>query len=51
MMGKNNKKFGATLQVNAADRNISFSNFKQEKMEKSEELKPEKSKGAKPKVG
>jgi len=51
MMGKNNKKFGATLQVNAADRNISFSNFKQEKMEKSEDLKPEKSKVAKPKVG
>nr|MBD3623258.1 DUF3945 domain-containing protein [Sunxiuqinia sp.] len=51
MMGKNNKLFGATLQVNAADRNISFSNFRQEKMEKSEELKPEKSLGAKPKVG
>ena len=51
MLGKNNKKFGATLQVNAAERNISFSNFKQEKMQKSEDLKQEKSKGAKPKVG
>ncbi|KOH43669.1 DUF3945 domain-containing protein [Sunxiuqinia dokdonensis] len=51
MLGKNNKKFGATLQVNAAERNIGFSNFKQEKMQKSEDLKPEKSKGAKPKVG
>ena len=50
MMGKNNKKFGATLQVDAANRNISFSNFKSEKLEKSEELKPEKSKGAKQKV-
>ncbi|WP_159516910.1 DUF3945 domain-containing protein [Sunxiuqinia indica] len=35
MMGKNDKKFGATLQVDAAGRNISFSDFKQEKMEKS----------------
>lgn len=51
MLGKNNKKFGATLQVNAAERNISFSNFKQEKMQKSEDLKQERSKGAKPKVG
>ena len=51
MLGKNNKKFGATLQVNAAERNISFSDFKQEKMQKSEDLKQEKSKGAKPKVG
>ncbi|MCW0481362.1 DUF3945 domain-containing protein [Gaoshiqia sediminis] len=51
MLGKNNKKFGATLQVNAAERNISFSNFKQEKTQKSEDLKQEKSKGAIPKVG
>ena len=50
MMGKNDKKFWATLQVDAANRNISFSNFKSEKLEKSEELKPEKSKGAKQKV-
>jgi hypothetical protein len=41
MMGKNDKKFGATLQVDAAGRNISFSNFKQEKMEKSEDQKQE----------
>ena len=51
MMGKNDKKFSATLQVNAAGRNISFSDFKSEKLEKSEDLKPGKSKGAKPKVG
>ena len=51
MMGKNDKKFGATLQVDAAGRNISFSGFKQEKMEKSEDLKQEKSKGAKQKMG
>lgn len=54
MMGKNDKKFGATLQVDAANRNISFSNFKQEKMEKSEdqkqEAKAEKKAGAKQKV-
>lgn len=50
MMGKNDKKFSATLQVNAAGRNISFSDFKQEKQEKSEDKKQEKSKGAKQKV-
>ena len=54
MMGKNDKKFGATLQVDAAGRNISFSNFKQEKMEKTEdqkqEAKAEKKTGAKQKV-
>ena len=33
MMGKNEKKFSATLQVDAANRNISFSQFKQEKSE------------------
>jgi hypothetical protein len=33
MMGKNEKKFSATLQVDAAGRNISFSQFKQEKSE------------------
>lgn len=48
MMGKNGKKFSASLQINAANRNIGFSQFKQEK---SEELKPEKKKGAKQKVG
>ncbi|MGV8092066.1 MAG: DUF3945 domain-containing protein [Mangrovibacterium sp.] len=50
MTGKNDKKFSATLQVSAAERNISFSDFKQEKQEKSEELKPGKTKGAKQKV-
>jgi len=54
MMGKNDKKFGATLQVDAANRNISFSNFKQEKMEKTEdqkqEAKAEKKASAKQKV-
>ena len=33
MMGKNDKKFSAALQVDAAGRNISFSQFKQEKSE------------------
>lgn len=33
MVGKNEKKFSATLQVDAAGRNISFSQFKQEKSE------------------
>jgi hypothetical protein len=33
MMGKNEKKFSATLQVDAAGRNIGFSQFKQEKSE------------------
>lgn len=54
MTGKNDKKFSATLQVDAAARNISFSNFKQEKMEKTEdqkkEAKVEKKTGAKQKV-
>ncbi|MDX9883963.1 MAG: DUF3945 domain-containing protein [Prolixibacteraceae bacterium] len=54
MTGKNDKKFGATLQVDAAGRNISFSNFKQEKMEKTEDqkqdAKAEKKAGAKQKV-
>jgi len=50
MMGKNDKKFGATLQVDAANRNISFRDFKQEKQEKSEDMKTEKKQGAKQKV-
>ncbi|MBN1950071.1 MAG: DUF3945 domain-containing protein [Bacteroidales bacterium] len=54
MTGKNDKKFSASLQVDAAGRNISFSNFKQEKMEKTEdqkqEAKAEKKAGAKQKV-
>ena len=33
MTGKNGKKFSATLQVDAANRNIGFSQFKQEKSE------------------
>jgi hypothetical protein len=50
MTGRNGKKFGATLQIDAANRNINFSGFKQEK-EKDLEQKQEKAKGAKPKVG
>ena len=49
MTGRNGKKFSATLQVDAANRNISFSGFKMEK-EKDLEQKTEKAKGAKPKV-
>ena len=49
MTGRNGKKFSATLQVDAANRNISFSGFKMEK-EKDLEQKTEKAKGAKQKV-
>jgi hypothetical protein len=49
MTGRNGKKFSATLQVDAANRNISFSGFKMEK-EKDLEQKNEKVKGAKQKV-
>ncbi len=49
MTGRNGKKFGATLQVDAANRTINFSGFKQEK-EKDLEKKTEKSKGARQKV-
>ncbi len=49
MTGKNGKKFSAALQVDAANRSINFSGFKQEK-EKDLEQKPEKAKGAKQKV-
>ena len=49
MTGRNGKKFGATLQIDAANRNINFSGFKQEK-EKDLEQKQEKSKGARQKV-
>jgi len=49
MTGRNGKKFSATLQVDAAKRNISFSGFKMEK-EKDLEQKTEKAKGAKQKV-
>jgi len=54
MTGKNDRKFSATLQVNAANRNIGFSDFRQEKQEQSEkqseEKKAEKSKGVRQKV-
>jgi hypothetical protein len=51
MTGKNDKKFSATLQVDAANRNIGFSQFKQEKSEdlKSDAKQSEKQ-GAKQKV-
>ena len=48
MLGKNGKKFSATLQIDAANRNIGFKDFKQEK---SEDLKQEKKTGAKQKAG
>ena len=50
MTGRNGKKFGATLQIDAANRNINFSGFKQEK-EKDLEQKQDKGKGAKQKIG
>lgn len=54
MMGKNEKKFSATLQVDAASRKIGFSDFKQEKQGQSESAKQEnseaKKQGAKQKV-
>lgn len=43
MTGRNDKKFSATLQINPAERNIGFSNFKQEQtQEKSETQKQSK---------
>jgi len=48
MTGKNGKKFSAALQVDAANRTINFSGFKQEK---EQEQKADKKKGAKQKVG
>ncbi|WP_346861171.1 DUF3945 domain-containing protein [uncultured Draconibacterium sp.] len=48
MTGRNGKKFGAALQVDAANRTINFSDFKQEK---DLDQKQAKSKGAKQKVG
>ena len=51
MMGKNDKKFAATLQVDAANRNISFSQFKQEKSEDLKtDAKQSEKQGAKQKV-
>jgi hypothetical protein len=49
MTGSNGKKFSATLQVDAASRNINFSGFKQE-VEKELGQKEEQKKGAKQKV-
>jgi hypothetical protein len=49
MTGRNGKKFSASLQVDAANRNINFSGFKMEK-EKDLDLKEEKTKGGKQKV-
>ncbi|RIJ47259.1 DUF3945 domain-containing protein [Maribellus luteus] len=50
MTGRNGKKFGASLQVDAANRSINFSGFKQEKELEQEKTKKE-SKGAKQKAG
>lgn len=47
MTGRNGKKFGASLQVDAANRSINFSGFKQEK---ELDKKQTKDKAAKPKV-
>lgn len=48
MTGRNGMKFGASLQVDAANRTINFSDFKQEK---DLDQKHAKNKGAKQKVG
>lgn len=50
MTGRNGKKFGASLQVDAANRSINFSGFKQEK-ELEQEKTQKESKGAKQKAG
>ena len=51
MTGKNGKKFSATLQVDAANRNIGFSQFKQEKSEDlKSDVKQSEKQGAKQKV-
>jgi hypothetical protein len=47
MTGRNGKQFGASLQVDAANRTVNFSGFKQEK---DLDQKQEKSKGARQKV-
>lgn len=49
MTGRNGKMFGASLQVDAANRSINFSGFKQEKELEQEKTKKE-TKGAKQKV-
>ncbi len=45
MTGKDEKKFSAALQIDAASRRIGFSDFKQEKQGQSETAKQEKSEG------
>jgi len=45
MTGKDEKKFSAALQIDAASRRIGFSDFKQEKQAQSESAKQEKSEG------
>ena len=51
MTGRNGKKFGATLQVDAANRSINFSGFKQDKeLEQEKEKTKKETKGAKQKV-
>ncbi|MCT4645758.1 MAG: DUF3945 domain-containing protein [Carboxylicivirga sp.] len=47
MTGRNDKKFSATLQINPAERNIGFTNFKQEKAEKQNQDKSETQKQSK----
>jgi sulfoacetaldehyde dehydrogenase len=52
MTGRNGQKFGASLQVDAANRSINFSGFKQEKkLTEEQNEKQTKTKGAKQKVG
>ncbi|HZK97409.1 MAG TPA: DUF3945 domain-containing protein [Prolixibacteraceae bacterium] len=52
MTGKNEKNFSAILQVDAATRKISFSEFKQESSETAKQAnKEETQKGAKLKIG
>jgi len=45
MTSKDDKKFSAALQIDAASRRIGFSDFKNEKLNKSEEAKKEKQEG------
>ena len=48
MTGKNEKNFSATLQIDAASRNISFSDFKQESSLATKQVNKEETKeGAK----
>jgi primosomal replication protein N len=55
MTSKDDKKFSAALQIDAASRKIGFSDFKNEKLGKSEEVKQDKqegkNQGARQKVG